>query len=139
MTQTANEQIDTPEAFLEYVRTNGHLLTDRQAQMWTRGTLNMLGVNIDKAAKKKLGNALPPALKEWLYGVFWLAHFRDTALTAHDFLNRIARRSGNTDAQFARYPVTAVFGALKRLEKNEANKQVADSLSPEVRALWDSA
>lgn len=99
----------------------------------------MLGVNIDRGVKKELVKALPEELGQWLKGVFWVAFFRDTNLSSYEFQNRVARRSGNSDPQFAYYPVKAVFGGLKGLVNSDVSKKVADSLSPELRNIWDEA
>lgn len=136
---TTTTTITTAEAFYDYVQTHGNLRTAGHGRIWTRGTLNMLGVNLSKSAKKALSNALPADLKKFLGGVFWLASFRDTNITADEFQNRVARRSGNSDAQFARGPVTAVFGAIKQTVNATVAKEVAESLSPELRGLWDAA
>lgn len=132
-------QIKTTEEFFEYVKAAGKLRTTDHARKWTRGTLNMLGVNIDRGVKKELANALPEELTQWLKGVFWLAYFRDTNISSYEFQNRVARRSGNSDAQFAYYPVKAVFGGLKGLLDSNVSQKVADNLSPELQEIWNEA
>ncbi|MDA0243737.1 MAG: DUF2267 domain-containing protein [Chloroflexi bacterium] len=139
MTVTTTTKIKTAAEFYALVQASAHLRTADHGRIWTRGTLNMLGVNLSKSAKKALSNALPDDLKKFLGGVFWLAFFRDTNITALEFQNRVARRSGNTDAHFAKIPVTAVFGAIKQTVSPQVAKEVADSLSPELRGLWDKA
>lgn len=133
----------TPDAkltdFYTHVQQQGSLLTPDHAWIWTRGTLNMLGVNLSKGARNALTKALPEELQKQLSGVFWLAFFRNTNLTAYEFQNRVARRSGNTDAQFAKRPVMAVFGALKKLVGENVSRQIAQDLAPEVRELWEKA
>ena len=51
----------------------------------------------------------------------------------------VANRAGNTDAQFARYPVTATFHSLKSLIPADVSKAVADTLSPELSEMWQNA
>ena len=126
-------------AFYEYVQTKGDLRTPDHARRWSAAVLKTLGLNLDRGTKKQLAKALPEELAEPLMRVFWLAHFRDTNLSSHDFLNQVARRSGNSDPEFARIPVTAVFGGIKRLIDDKTSARVADSLSPEVRKLWQRA
>jgi uncharacterized protein (DUF2267 family) len=132
-------QIKTDDDFFNYVKTEGKLRTAAHARRWTRGTLNMLGVNVDRGVKKDLAKALPKEMSAWLTGVFWLAFFRNTNISSYEFQNRVARRSGNSDPQFAYYPVKAVFGGLKGLLKNDVSQKVADNLAPELREIWDKA
>ena len=139
MQATATTPVETLNDYYEYVQANGALLSNTHAQRWSRATLNMLGVNVSRKTKKALASNLPKALAADLTKVFWLAHFRDTNLEAYDFQNRVARRAGNTDAQFARIPVTAVFGALKQLVSDEISQKVAQDLSPELRTIWEAA
>ena len=139
MTVTTSTKISTPDQFYAFVQERAFLRTAEHGRIWTRGVLNMLGVNLSKGAKKALANALPADLKQYLGGVFWLAYFRDTNITAYEFQNRVARRSGNTDANFAKFPVVAVFGAIKQTVPPAVAKEVAESLSPELRALWDGS
>ena len=54
-------------------------------------------------------------------------------------LDQVARRSGNTDPQFARMPTLAVFGQIKQMVNAQTRDQVAEALSPEVRELWQQA
>lgn len=133
------EQINDLDSFYAYVEVIGKLRTTDHAKKWTRGTLNMLGVNIDRAVKKELANKLPEELQTWLSGVFWPLFFRDTNITSYEFQNRVARRSGNSDAQFAYFPVKAVFGGLKGLVDNNTADRVAATLSPELKEIWDGA
>ncbi len=135
----ATAPVKTLDDYYDYVEANGALLSNTHAHHWSRATLNMLGVNVSRKTKKALASDLPEALAADLTKVFWLAHFRNTNLKAYDFQNRVARRAGNTDAQFARIPVTAVFGALKQLVSDEMSQRVAHDLSPELRAIWEQA
>lgn len=136
---TASAPVQTIDEYYDYIEAQGALLSQMHAQRWSRATLNMLGVNVSRKTKKELAADLPEALAADLTKVFWLAHFRDTNLKAYDFQNRVARRAGNTDAQFARIPITAVFGALKQLISDSRSQQVANDLSPELRAIWETA
>ncbi|MEJ2749715.1 MAG: hypothetical protein P8183_17680 [Anaerolineae bacterium] len=57
----------------------------------------------------------------------------------YDFLNQVSRRAGNTDPDFARSPVTAVFHQIKAIAGQDVSTQVAKSLSPEMRQMWEAA
>jgi uncharacterized protein (DUF2267 family) len=137
-TATARTSNMTLEDYFAYVAQHGALRTPTHAHYWSRATLNMLGVNLSKGVKKKLAAALPEELERELTRVFWVAYFRDTNMPAHEFQNRVARRAGNTDPQFARIPVTAVFGGVKQLISRELSDEIAKDLAPEVRALWEN-
>ncbi len=138
-TATSSQSVTGLEGYYASVVAQGALRSETHAHHWSRGTLNMLGVNLSRAVKKELAAALPEPLKSELTKVFWLAYFRDSNLSAYEFQNRVARRAGNTDAQFARIPITAVFGAVQQLISREVSQKVADDLSPELRALWEKA
>lgn len=133
------EEINNLDDFYNYVKVIGKLRTVDHAKKWTRGTLNMLGVNVDKTIKKELGDKLPEELETWLKGVFWPLHFRNTNISSYEFQNRVARRSGNSDAAFAYYPVKAVFGGLQGLVNDSTADRVAGSLSPELKEIWENA
>lgn len=127
------------DEFYEYVKHNGKLLTERQAQRWTDGVLRTLGLNLSRGTKKKLAQALPEELGASLTRVFWLLHFRNENMGKEEFQRTVARRSGNTDADFAQYPVLAVFGAVKRLVNDDLRNEVAENLAPEISELWQKA
>lgn len=131
-----DEQLD---GFFDHVKEEGNLLTEDQARRWTDATLKTLGINIDRGTKKKLAKALPEELASSLTRVFWLLHFRDTSLSSLDFQKQVARRSGHTDPRFARFPVIAVFGGIKQMIGSDVQRTVADSLSPELREMWQQA
>jgi uncharacterized protein (DUF2267 family) len=136
MTYSKNDEL------IEYftrIQSAGKLRTSAHAQRWSRAVLKTLGINLDRGTKRKLAKALPVELAEDLTRVFWLLHFRNTGLTQYDFLNQVSRRAGNTDPDFARYPVTAVFHQLKVLIGQDMAGQVAQSLSPEMRQMWQEA
>jgi uncharacterized protein (DUF2267 family) len=74
-----------------------------------------------------------------LNGVFWLLHFRDPDYSSGEFCRRVAKRSGNSDAEFARLPTQAVFGGLRLYIGPDLDQRIADSLSPEVSLMWQDA
>ncbi len=113
--------------------------TEVHAKRWTDGVLRTLGVNLDRGTKKKLSEALPEELASSLTRVFWLLHFRNPQLTREEFQGMVARRSGNTDDDFAYFPTRAVFGGLKRLVDEDLQREVADNLAPDIAALWQEA
>lgn len=125
--------------FYSHVQQSGKLRTPAHAQRWSNAVLKTLGLNLDRRTKRKMADALPEELADALNRVFWLIHFRNTGLTGDEFLNQVSRRSGNTDADFARYPTVAVFGGLKRMIGPDLADRVAQSLSPEVSQLWNQA
>ena len=127
------------DRFYEYVQKHGKLPTRAHAERWSEGTLKTLGINLDRKTKKKLAKVLPDPLAEALTGVFWLLHFRDPNLSSYEFQRTTARRSGNTDAQFARFPILATFGGVKQMIGPDLQQQVAESLAPEIRDLWQQA
>jgi len=102
----ANDQMGS---FYRKVWETGKLRSQSHASRWSKAVLNTLGLTLDRRTKKQLAKALPPDLALALDGIFWLVHFRNSGMTSQEFLNQVARRSGNTDYDFARYPTTAVF------------------------------
>ena len=126
-------------SYYETVQNKGSLRTLAHARRWSTAVLKTLGFNLDGKTKKKLANALPKELADDVKRVFWLLHFRNNQLTSHEFQNQVSRRSGNSDPQFARTPILAVFHGVKQLVDNDIQQAVADSLSPEVRELWEKA
>lgn len=131
-----NHQLDD---FYAHVQEQGKLRTVDHARRWSDGTLRTLGNQLDRRTKKELARTLPDELANSLTRVFWLLHFRDPRLTRQEFQKMSARRSGNTDADFAYYPVLAVFGGVKKMIDEDLQKKVADSLAPEVSELWQQA
>ena len=125
--------------FYNTVQTMGKLRSPQHAQRWTRAVLQTLGLNLSKPAKKALKNALPEELAQFVSDVWWLFNFRDEEISASYFQERVARRAGNTDLNFAIYPIKAVFGALQGIISADVSRTVADSLSPELRELWQNA
>ena len=125
--------------YYETVQSLGSLRTPAHAVRWTTAVLQTLALNLDGKTKKQLVKALPEPLAEDLSRIFWLLHFRDTSISSQEFCNRVARRAGNSDWQFAEIPTKAVFHGLKELVDTQLNQQVADTLSPELRQLWEQA
>jgi uncharacterized protein (DUF2267 family) len=126
-------------SYYQTIQTKGNLRTPQHAQRWSTAVLKTLGFNLDGRTKKRLANALPQELGTDLKRVFWLLHFRNNQLSSHDFQNQVSRRSGNSDPQFARTPILAVFHGVKQIVDNDTQQAVAQSLSPEVRELWEKA
>ena len=126
-------------AYYQHIQEEARLRTEPHAERWSTAVLNTLGLYVDKGTRKTLAAALPDELSADLTKKFWLAHFRDDEMTKEEFLERVARRSGNTDHQFAAVPTTAVFHNLKTLIDNDVNKQVTDSLAPAVSEMWQGA
>jgi uncharacterized protein (DUF2267 family) len=121
------------------VMEQGSLRTREHARTWSRAVLRTLGFYLDRGTKRKLAKALPQPLARDLTSGFWLLHFRDPNMTSREFLRRVALRGGNTDAQYARAPTTAVFRQVKQLITEELSDRIADTLSPEVSDIWREA
>lgn len=130
---------NTIETYYQHICKASHLPTQTHAQRWSRATLKTLGVHLDRSTKQALAKALPKELATDLQGVFWLLHFRNTQATQAEFQYQAAMRSGNTDAAFALYPILAVFAGLKKLITSDLSGRIANTLSPEIRALWQQA
>jgi uncharacterized protein (DUF2267 family) len=125
--------------YYETVQTMGKLRTPEHAQRWSTAVLKVLGVNLDRKTKKKLAKALPEELGDDLKRLFWLVHFRDKNMSQGDFQFEVSKRSGNSDHQFARYPITAVFHGVKDLIDEDTNDAVTHSLAPEISRMWQEA
>lgn len=125
--------------FYQSVQREGKLRTEEHARRWTAATLKILGVALDGRTKRRLARSLPPELSKWLTGIFWLLHFRNPKLSQAEFVKRVARRAGNTDYQFAPFPIRAVFGEVKQMLDEDLQREVAEALSPEVRDLWQQS
>ena len=126
-------------SYYRHVKERGSLRTHDHAFRWSNATLNMLGVNLDGRTKTALAKALPEDLGRSLTRVFWLLHFPNTNMPAKEFQRRVGLRAGNTDWEFARIPVVAVFGGVKRMINQDLQNQVEKSLAPELRQLWQQA
>ena len=125
--------------YFAYIHKAGKLRSPAHARRWNQAILRTFGRNLDRSTKKKLAEALPAELAQELTRIFWLVHFRNSNLSQHELLNQVSRRSGNTDPSFARHPTTAVFHQLKAIVGRELSDQVAESLSPDVRQMWEAA
>ena len=128
------------EEYYTYIQQHGSLRTTDHARRWSRAILQTLGMHLSRGAKKKLAQALPEELADDLTDVFWLAHFRDKRATGREFQKQVARRAGNSDAQFARKPILAVFNRLKnQYADGSLREEVAKSLAPQLRELWEES
>jgi uncharacterized protein (DUF2267 family) len=136
MTQTNGIELND---YYTTIKELGKLRTTDHAERWSEATLHTLALNLDSGTKKKLVKALPEPLSDQLKRKFFLLHFRDKSLTTAEFQKMTARRAGNTDGQFARYPVIATFHGLKNLIDDTLNDDVADTLSPELSQMWQDA
>jgi len=130
---------DNINSYYQIVQTMGSLRTPGHARRWSMAVLKTLGVNLDRKTKKKLAKALPEELGHDLKRLFWLVHFRNKNMTQQEFQFEVSKRSGNSDWQFAKMPITAVFHGVKELIDNDTNQAVAKSLAPDVRDLWQQA
>ena len=136
MTQTNGIELND---YYTTIKELGKLRTTDHAERWSEATLHTLALNLDKGTKKKLAKALPHPLSDQLKRKFWLVHFRDKSLTTSEFQTMTGRRAGNTDKQFARFPIIATFHGLKNLIDDALNDDVADTLSPELSQMWQDA
>ncbi len=136
MIQTSANNLDH---YYETVLNRGKILSDKQAKAWSKAVLTTMGIDMSRGLKKELAQALPEELGEQLGRIFWLLHFRNTNVTAAEFQEAVARRSGHSDQHFAKVPITAVFHALKQLINSDLSDKVADDLSPELREIWKNA
>lgn len=127
------------QEFYEYVRKEGHLLSLELAERWSAGVLKTLGFHLSGRTKRSLAKVLPEPLSDHVKDVFFLLHFRDPNLSSLEFQKQVARRSGNTNAEFARYPTLAVFSGIRRFTNSKLNERIADALSPEMRELWEQS
>ncbi|MCP4361685.1 MAG: DUF2267 domain-containing protein [Chloroflexi bacterium] len=125
--------------YYETVQNLGQLRSSDHAHRWSTAVLKTLGVNLDRKTKKKLANALPEELGDDLTRLFWLAHFRNKNMTRQEFQFEVSKRSGNSDWQFARQPVQAVFHGVKGLVDNNTQNAVSDTLAPELSEMWQEA
>lgn len=127
------------ERYYHFIYLNGKLRSPQHARRWSDGVLRTFGTALDGKTKRTLAKELPEELAISLKDVFWLLHFRDPNLSREEFLQRAARRSGNSNGEFAFYPVLAVFAALRYFISPETENKISDSLSPELRAYWERA
>lgn len=125
--------------YYSFVLNAGKLRTVDHAHRWSNGVLKTLGTCLDGKTKRKMARILPEELAKSLKGVFWLVYFRDPQMSSLEFQSRAARRSGNTDAEFAYYPTLAVFGGIKPYIDADLEDRISNALSEEVRELWQKA
>jgi uncharacterized protein (DUF2267 family) len=139
--------VNTPEkgdkmdldSYYEFVCTTGDLRTPQHARRWTDGVLRTFGTVLSRKTKQALAKQLPDELARSLKDVFWLLHFRDPNLSKEEFLQRVGRRSGNSNVEFAAIPTRAVFAGLRFFISPEVERQVAQTLSPQLREYWEQA
>jgi uncharacterized protein (DUF2267 family) len=127
------------ERYYNFINLNGKLRSPQHARRWSDGVLRTFGTALDGKTKRTLAKELPDELAISLKDVFWLLHFRDPNLSREEFLQRAARRSGNSNGEFAIYPALAVFAALRYFVSPETENKISDSLSPELRDFWERA
>ncbi|MDX1413912.1 MAG: DUF2267 domain-containing protein [Candidatus Promineifilaceae bacterium] len=121
------------------IQKQGYLLSPKTAEKWSKAVLRTLSLNIDRRTKKALANSLPDELAADLTRTFWLLHFRDRNKSRAEFLEEVAKRSGNTDPGFAGNPTKAVFHELKALAGDKVSNDVSEALAPELSQLWEEA
>ena len=125
--------------FYQSVSAQAYIPTAELSQRWTTAVLQTLGFHLPRGVKRPLAKALPPELSGDVGKIFWLLHFRDPHLTAKDFQKQVAKRAGHTDAVYARFPIVAVFAAVKGQIDSQLSQKIGEALSPEVAALWQEA
>ena len=125
--------------YYQTIKEIGHLPTIDHAQRWSTAVLKTLGLNLDRKTKKKLARVLPEELSKDLTRMFWLINFRDQTMSQADFQFEVSKRSGNSDHQFARFPIKGVFHGVKTMIDDDTNQAVIDSLAPEISDMWREA
>ncbi len=136
MAEFENSQLDD---FYGFIRNRATLRSTNHAREWARGTLEMLGTILDRGTKRAVSKNLPADLARSLNGIFWLAYFRNSNYPAEEFCQRVARRSGNSDSEFARIPVKAVFAGLQLYLGPDLDQRVSKSLPPEIQQMWQES
>ena len=134
----SNETITIDDYYYDLMR-GGNLRTTDHAARLSHAVLRALGFNLGGATKRKLAKALPPELARDLTRGWRLINVRHSQLSLDDFAKDVARRSGNTDADFAITATRAVFAQIKSVIDDDVSRAVARDLSPEVRTLWNAA
>lgn len=134
-----SDQDKALQSFYEYVQDHGNLRTEYHAKRWSNAVLRTMGFNMPGGARKKLGKELPAELSNSLTRGFKLLAFQNAKKPADEFFREVARRSGNSDPDFARMASLAVFGGLKQTISSDASRQVGDALPKAVGSLWDEA
>jgi uncharacterized protein (DUF2267 family) len=126
-------------SFYQDIAAAGKLRTTDHARRWSSGVLNTFGLCLSRGTKKALSKRLPEELADSLNGVFWLLHFRNPSMSKEEFLLRVGRRSGNTDAEFAYYPTLAVFSGIRQFIDEDLDSEISKALPQEVQELWQEA
>jgi hypothetical protein len=101
--------------------------------------LKTLGFHLNGRTKRALVKVLPEPLSDDVKDVFFLLHFRDQSVSQQTFQKQVAMRSGNTNAEFARFPILAVFSGIRRFTNSKLNQRISDTLAPEIQALWEQS
>ena len=135
MTQ-ATANLDT---YFGLIQEKGNIISEKLAKRWSESTLKMMGLYMGKGGKKALSSQLPKELSDDLNRVFRLMHFPNTNMPLQEFQSAVARRGGHSDPQFAKLAITGVFHGLKTLIDKDTTDKVSESLSPEIREVWDNA
>jgi uncharacterized protein (DUF2267 family) len=134
----SNQTIAIDDYYYDLMR-QGNLRTPDHAARVSHAVLRALGFNLGGATKSKLAKALPPELARDLKRGWRLINIRSSNLSLDKFASDVARQSGNTDPDFAKTAIRAVFAQIKSLVDDDVTRAVARDLSPEVRALWNAA
>lgn len=134
----SNQTISIDDYYYDVMH-GGNLRTPDHAARLSHAVLRALGFNLGGAAKRKLAKALPPELAHDLKRGWRLINVRHSNLSVDRFAKEVARHSGNTDPDFARTAMGAVFAQVKGLISDDVSRAVARDLSPEMRAFWNAA
>ncbi|MEM7335275.1 MAG: DUF2267 domain-containing protein [Chloroflexota bacterium] len=125
--------------YFSAIQTKGNIISEKLAKRWSESTLKMMGLYMAKDGKKALSGQLPQELSDQLNRVFRLLHFPNTNMPMQEFQSAVARRGGHSDPQFAKLAIIGVFHGLKTLIDKDTTDKVSESLSPEIREVWDNA
>lgn len=134
-----SNQTITTDTFYRTIMQDGNLRTTDHASRLTFAVLHTLGFNLSGATKRKLAKALPDEPARYLTRGWRLINIRHSNLSLDRFAKDVARHNGNTDPQNAERATAVVFRQLKKLLDDDLVRAVARDLSPEVRALWNTA
>lgn len=127
------------QGYYDFVQDRASLRSPDHARRWSSAVLRTMGFNLSGGTRKSLSRELPKELGSELSRGFKLLSFFDGGKPADEFFKEVARRSGNSDPQFARTATTAVFGGLKQTIDADLSRKVGNSLPREVGRLWDEA
>jgi uncharacterized protein (DUF2267 family) len=129
----------TLDGFYEFVQSDADLRTPEHARRWTHAVLRTMGFNLSGSTRKSLARALPKQLGDELSRGFKLLSFFNGRKPADEFFKEVARRSGNSDAQYARAASASVFRGLKQTLDADMSREVGNALPKEVGRIWDGA